>query len=249
VPRRDRATASVSPPRSRPTVSTTMSGDVMRRTVGEHPPRLQERFKGAKHAIYGRCGAEELAEHLGSSRFVERRQQQRDEDPGLGSRRFASRADHSCHGHRAVERDCLAVLRPARSPVRASALARATSGSRGSGGRAYARGARAGPCPDGYGSAARFLISPVSHPFRVADGGSPALLAWLFGKRYGFPPGGASAKVPAGWNIAVRRSVTQGATGQTGGCACREAPGEAAGSSPGMRRHAVGCGRGARRSH
>jgi hypothetical protein len=26
-----------------------------------------------------------------------------------------------------------------------------------------------------------FLISPVGHPFRVADGGSPALLARLFG--------------------------------------------------------------------
>jgi hypothetical protein len=74
----------------------------------------------------------------------------------------------------------------------------------------HARGARAGPCADGYGSAALFLISLVSHPSRVADGGQPG-------------PGGPALrgtvripacvarhpKVPAGWNVAVRRSVTR----------------------------------------
>jgi len=41
---------------------------------------------------------------------------------------------------RAGEGDCLAVVPPARSPARASALARTTSGSRGSGGRASRQG-------------------------------------------------------------------------------------------------------------
>ena len=41
-----------------------------------------------------------------------------------------------------------------------------------------------------------FLISPVSHPFRVADGGSPALVARLFGndtdcRLHGASPEGA----------------------------------------------------------
>jgi hypothetical protein len=66
---------------------------------------------------------------------------------------------------------------------------------RGPAGRAagrHARGARAGPCAGGYGSAALFLISPVSHPSRVADGGSPALLARLFGNNKDCRPRGAS---------------------------------------------------------
>ena len=66
---------------------------------------------------------------------------------------------------------------------------------RGPAGRAagrHARGARAGPCAGGYGSAALFLISPVSHPFRTADGGSPALLARLFGNNKDCRPRGAS---------------------------------------------------------
>jgi hypothetical protein len=57
---------------------------------------------------------------------------------------------------------------------------------RGPAGRAagrHARGGRAGPSAGGYGSAALFLISPVSHPSRVADGGSPALLARLLGEQ------------------------------------------------------------------
>ena len=66
---------------------------------------------------------------------------------------------------------------------------------RGPAGRAagrHARGARAGPSAGGYGFAALFLISPVSHPSRVADGGSPALLARLFGNNKDCRPRGAS---------------------------------------------------------
>ena len=70
----------------------------------------------------------------------------------------------------------------------------------------HARGARAGPCAGGYGSAALFLISPVSHPFRVAYGGQPGPV--------GPAPWGTvriaacvrrHPKVSAGWNIAARR--------------------------------------------
>jgi hypothetical protein len=74
----------------------------------------------------------------------------------------------------------------------------------------HARGARAGPSAGGYGSAALFLISPVSHPSRGADGGRPGpggpalrgtvrIPAWV----------GRHPKVPARWNIAVRRAVTR----------------------------------------
>ena len=81
---------------------------------------------------------------------------------------------------------------------------------RGPAGRAagrHARGARAGPCAGGYGSVALFLISPVSHPFRVAYGGQPGPV--------GPAPLGTvriaacvrrHPKVSAGWNIAARRS-------------------------------------------
>ena len=73
-----------------------------------------------------------------------------------------------------------------------------------------ARGARAGRSAGGYGSAALFLISPVSHPSRGADGGRPGpggpalrgtvrIPAWV----------GRHPKVPARWNIAVRRAVTR----------------------------------------
>src|SRR5580704_16122585 len=74
----------------------------------------------------------------------------------------------------------------------------------------HARGARAGRSAGGYGSAALFLISPVSHPSRGADGGRPGpggpalrgtvrIPAWV----------GRHPKVPARWNIAVRRAVTR----------------------------------------
>src|SRR5579875_2996828 len=134
-PRRDRATASVSPPQSRPTESTTMSG----------------RLPVLSHGIPS-------ARRLGG--------------PG--------------------ECDCLAVLPPTRSPARASALARTTSGSRGSGGRTSCQGrSRRTPC--------RWIRirCTVSHllgqpPSWVADGGSPALLARLFGNDKGCRPRGAS---------------------------------------------------------
>jgi hypothetical protein len=69
------------------------------------------------------------------------------------------------------EGDCLAVLPLARSPARASALARTTSGSRGSGGRASCQGRSC----RALGRWIRIcctvshlpvLISPVSHPSR-----------------------------------------------------------------------------------
>lgn len=90
------------------------------------------------------------------------------------------------------ECDCLAVLPPTRSPARASALARTTSGSRGSGGRTSCQGrSRRTPC--------RWIRirCTVSHllgqpPSWVADGGSPALLARLFGNDKGCRPRGAS---------------------------------------------------------
>jgi len=47
----------------------------------------------------------------------------------------------------------------------------------------------AGPSVGGYGSAALCLISSAGHPIPWGPvAGSPALVAWLFGKRYGFPP-------------------------------------------------------------
>jgi hypothetical protein len=84
---------------------------------------------------------------------------------------------------------------------------------RGPAGRAagpHARGGRAGPSAGGYGSAALFLISrSTSHSvggrWRQPGPGGPALrgtvriAAWA----------GRHPKVPAGWNIAARRSVTR----------------------------------------
>src|SRR5580692_1760913 len=87
------------------------------------------------------------------------------------------------------EGDGLDVLPATRSPARASALARTTSGSRGSAAGPRASDARAGPSAGGYGSAALCLISSAGHPIpREAGGGQPALVARLFGKPYGFPP-------------------------------------------------------------
>jgi hypothetical protein len=204
-------------------------------------PRPQQRFEGAEHAVDGRGGAAEPGERLGFSRVAERRPQQRHEDPALGSRGFASRADRSGHGHRAVaagpsgaafavlpgagppraggrslatgtgalmwvphlvihgvpsarrlggpgEGDGLGVL-PARSPARASALARTTSGSRGSAGRASCQRCSRRALGRGYGSAALCLISSAGHPISWGPvAGSPAPVARLFGKRYGFSP-------------------------------------------------------------
>ena len=108
------------------------------------------------------------------------------------------------------EGDCLAVVPPARPPARASALARTTSGSRGSGGRASRHGRSRGT----FGRWIR-IRSTVSH----LPGQPP-----ISGNRCGQPgPGGPALwgtvriaaavrrhpKVPAGWNIVARRPVTR----------------------------------------
>ncbi len=113
------------------------------------------------------------------------------------------------------EGDCLAVLPLARSPVRASALARTTSGSRGSGGRASCQGRSC----RALGRWIRIcctvshlpvLISPVSHPSRGANGGEPGPGGpALLGTVRGPAAVGRHPKVAAGWNVAVRRSVTR----------------------------------------
>ena len=112
------------------------------------------------------------------------------------------------------EGDCLAVL-PTRSPARASALARTTSGSRGSGGRASCQGRSC----RALGRWIRIcctvshlpvLISPVSHPSRGANGGQPGPGGpALLGTVRGPAAVGRHPKVAAGWNVAVRRSVTR----------------------------------------
>jgi len=108
------------------------------------------------------------------------------------------------------EGDCLAVLPPARSPARASALARTTSGSRGSGGRTSCQGrSRRTLCR---WIRIRCTVShlPGQPPmpggrWRQPGPGGPALRGTIrIAARVGRHP-----KVPAGWNIAVRRSVTR----------------------------------------
>ena len=113
------------------------------------------------------------------------------------------------------EGDCLAVLPLARSPARASALARTTSGSRGSGGRASCQGRSC----RALGRWIRIcctvshlpvLISPVSHPSRGGNGGQPGPGGpALLGTVRGPAAVGRHPKVAAGWNVAVRRSVTR----------------------------------------
>jgi hypothetical protein len=72
-----------------------------------------------------------------------------------------------------------------------------------------ARGARAGPPADGYGSAALFLISP-GQPSRVAGGGQPGRVGpALWGTVRIAAAVRRHPKVPAGWNIAARRPVTR----------------------------------------
>jgi hypothetical protein len=114
-----------------------------------------------------------------------------------------------------AEGDCLAVLPLARSPARASALARTTSGSRGSGGRASCQGRSC----RALGRWIRIcctvshlpvLVSPVSHPSRGANGGQPGPGGpALLGTVRGPAAVGRHPKVAAGWNVAVRRSVTR----------------------------------------
>ena len=87
------------------------------------------------------------------------------------------------------EGDRLAVLPPARSPARASALARTTSGSRGSGGRSSCQGRSRRAL--GRWIRIRCTVSHLPGRPPIPWGpvaGSPALVARLFGKRYGFPP-------------------------------------------------------------
>jgi len=92
---------------------------------------------------------------------------------------------------------------------------------RGPAGRAagrHARGARAGPCAGGYGSAALFLISPVSHPSRGPMADSPALVARLFGERYGLPRAwGVTRRCLPGGISRCGDLSPEGATGPTGG--------------------------------
>jgi hypothetical protein len=179
------------------------------------------------------------------------------------------------------ERDCLAVLPPARSPARASALARTTSGSRGSGGKASSQGrsrrtlgrwiricrtvshlpgqppipwgrwrmgAPGGRGRPGHAGRAGFLDAGVTSPGRQAPAAtdaslqarpiresrhtcvlaivlaflrhparSPALVAWLFGERYGFPPAWGVTRrcLPGGMPRRGNRSP-EGATGPAG---------------------------------
>jgi len=65
------------------------------------------------------------------------------------------------------------LFRRARSPARASALARTTSGSRGSGGRTSCQGRSRRTLSRWTRSAALFLISSVGHPSRGVNGEQP----------------------------------------------------------------------------
>jgi len=71
------------------------------------------------------------------------------------------------------ERDCRAVLLRVRSPARASALARTTSGSRGSGGSASCQGRSRRTLGRWIRICFTSLISSASHPSRRDEGGQP----------------------------------------------------------------------------
>jgi len=126
------------------------------------------------------------------------------------------------------ECDCLPALPPVRLPARASALARTTSGSRGSAGGPPAMGARAGPSAGGYGSAALFLTFPGQPPIPV-DQWRLARPRW---------PGSSGNGTKAGRRGASPKS------------ACRvECRGAAIPHPKVLPGAAVGRGSGARRSH
>ena len=199
------------------------------------------------------------------------------------------------------EGDCLAVLPPTRSPARASALARTTSGSRGSGGRTSCQGrSRRTLCR---WIRIRCIVShlPGQPPIPGGRWRQPGPVGPALGETVRIAARvGRHPKVPAGWNIAARRSVTrrcyradlEAMSGDQAQVACAgyglDAVGRAASSSrhsragrccrscalvgpandcaacrlsareslrekPGLtsgtHRHAVGKGRGARRSH
>jgi hypothetical protein len=81
-----------------------------------------------------------------------------------------------------------------------------------------ASGARAGPSAGGYGSAALCLISSAGHSIPWGPvAGSPALVAWLFGKRYGFPPAWGVTRRCMPGGISRRGDLSpEGATGPAG---------------------------------
>ena len=70
----------------------------------------------------------------------------------------------------------------------------------------HATGARAGPCAGGYGSAALFLISPVSHPSRWPMAAARPCWPGFSGTIRIAACVRRHPKVSAGWNIAARRS-------------------------------------------
>jgi hypothetical protein len=75
--------------------------------------------------------------------------------------------------------------------------------------RPHASGARAGPSAGGYESAALFLISLAGHPIPWGPvAGSRARWTGSWGTVRIAACVGRHPKVPARWNIAVRRSVT-----------------------------------------
>jgi len=165
------------------------------------------------------------------------------------------------------KRDCLAVVPPARSPARASALARTKSGSRGSSERTschgYSRqtlGRRIRIC-----CTVSHLPGQPPHP-GVADGGQPGLVGLALPGTVRIRAAVARhPKVATGWSFAWRRSVTRrcyragwgGVTGSVPAAGPVDAsvrlaapslpktwimPELAAGSSRGSHRHAVGRG-------
>jgi hypothetical protein len=114
--------------------------------------------------------------------------------------------------------DCLGVLPLARSPARASALARTTSGSRGSGGRTSCQrdscrtlGRRVRIC-----CTVSHLLGRPPHPVG-AGGGQPGPGGRLFGQRYGFPPAWRVTRRCLPGGISRRGDLSpEGATGPTG---------------------------------
>jgi hypothetical protein len=113
------------------------------------------------------------------------------------------------------EHDCLAVVPAARSPARASALARTTSGSRGPGGRTscHGRSCRARGRWIRICCTASHLPGQPPHP-GVADGGQPGPVGLALRERYGFrPPWRVTRRwLPGGVSLDGGRSP-EGATG------------------------------------
>jgi hypothetical protein len=108
-------------------------------------------------------------------------------------------------------RDCLAVVLPVRSPARASALARTTSRSRGSGGRASCQERSRRTL--GRWIRIRCTVShlPGQPPIPgEANGGQPGPGGPALRGTIRIPAAVARhPKVPAGWNLAAGRSLTR----------------------------------------